>query len=319
MAESQLYEVRVAYREAIRADHEFKRLVDRIASIERTEQVVLATVDRLRQALAVEEAEAERWDGQGFTQVLLALVGRLDDRRSMERAHAERAAIDLASAERRRQALADQLADLRSQRVEMRAVALQIGPRLEALRDALGEADPEGLERLTLLEQQCAGHERLANELRECVQAAGRALTSIMSASADFDSAAKWGTWDLLGGGFVTSALKHGKVEAGLDGVDQAHRDLARLVDELDDVRHILQTSVPTGLELGSGAWIWDVWFDNIFSDLKMQARIDEMGDRLSVLEHHVRRVLVEAETRYNDVSADFTRCRGELSTLLLG
>ena len=36
---------------------------------------------------------------------------------------------------------------------------------------------------------------------------------------------------------------------------------------------------------MGSNAWTFDVWFDNIFSDLNMQGRINDAATRVTTLQ----------------------------------
>jgi hypothetical protein len=305
MAESTLQQARSAYSEAVQARHETERVRLRIEALETAEQTILSTVHRLRLALEVEAAEAERWEGKGFSQILLALIGRLDDRRADERAEAEKAAVELASAEQRRAETAQQLTEQRARRGEIRA--------------ALGAADPTAVDRLVALEQQTAEVERLLTELTESRQAAGRALASIAAATASFESAGNWGVWDMVGGGMISSMVKKERVREGLSGIDRVQSDLRRLEQELDDVRHAVPTSVPEGLEIGSGAWTWDVWFDNIFSDLNMQSRIREMEGNLTHLAGKVRRIANEIDDRIEATRSDASRLRTEVSALLLG
>jgi DNA repair exonuclease SbcCD ATPase subunit len=319
MAESTLQQARSAYSEAVQARHETERVRLRIEALETAEQTILSTVHRLRLALEVEAAEAERWEGKGFSQILLALIGRLDDRRADERAEAEKAAVELASAEQRRAETAQQLTEQRARRGEIRALAGQVDERLAAVRAALGAADPTAVDRLVALEQQTAEVERLLTELTESRQAAGRALASIAAATASFESAGNWGVWDMVGGGMISSMVKKERVREGLSGIDRVQSDLRRLEQELDDVRHAVPTSVPEGLEIGSGAWTWDVWFDNIFSDLNMQSRIREMEGNLTHLAGKVRRIANEIDDRIDATRSDATRLRSEVSALLLG
>lgn len=319
MAETPLQQARAAYSEAVQARHESERVRLRIEALEKAEQTALSTVHRLRQALQVEEADVERWSGKGFSPMLLALVGRLDDRREAENAEAEKAAVELASAEQRRAEIAEQLVQLRARRGEIRALSGQVDDRLAAVRAALGDTDPVGVDRLVALEQQSAEVDRLVLELTESAAAARRALASIAAASGSFESAGNWGVWDMVGGGMISSMVKKERVREGLDGVDRVQSDLRRLEQELDDVRHAVPTSVPEGLEIGSGAWTWDVWFDNIFSDLNMQSRIREMEGNLAHLAGKVRRIAAEIDEKVASTRIESARLRAEVSAVLLG
>lgn len=59
-------------------------------------------------------------------------------------------------------------------------------------------------------------------EIREAVQAGQRALISLNDAERYLDSAGGWGLWDMFGGGFLSSMIKHSKM-------DDAQRSMEKL------------------------------------------------------------------------------------------
>lgn len=111
-----------------------------------------------------------------------------------------------------------------------------------------------------------------ATEIGEAIQAANDALEHLHEASEELDSAGNWGFIDMLGGGFFTSAIKHGRLSAAQDEVQAAKRALKRFSAELRDVDEDAGLDVEIGGILG----VTDVLFDNIISDWLVQDRIED-------------------------------------------
>ena len=55
-------------------------------------------------------------------------------------------------------------------------------------------------------------------EINEAVVAGERALGSLRTAKSKLDSARAWGIYDMLGGGFLSSMIKHGQLVKPMNG-----------------------------------------------------------------------------------------------------
>ena len=62
-------------------------------------------------------------------------------------------------------------------------------------------------------------------EINEAVEAGEHALSSLRAAKSKLDSARAWGIYDILGGGLLSSAIKHGQISNANEWMEQANRD----------------------------------------------------------------------------------------------
>ena len=99
-----------------------------------------------------------------------------------------------------------------------------------------------------------------ATEIREAIDAADAALKHLGNAADMLDDAGRWGIVDMLGGGLITTLLKHRKISDAQDEIDEAKRALRIFVKELDDVDEATGLNV----ELGSGLQFADIFFDAV-------------------------------------------------------
>ena len=122
--------------------------------------------------------------------------------------------------------------------------------------------------------------------------AARSALTEMTQ---DLSSAHAWGTYDTwFGGGIVASAVKHNRIDSANDAASRLRGALDRLRSELADVR-----LDATDLQISGGRRTMDIWFDNIFTDVSVQADIKEQQDRAAGLDSGLRQVAAKlAELR---------------------
>ena len=126
------------------------------------------------------------------------------------------------------------------------------------------------------------------NELIEAEHICDRALLKVETALAHLKSAKSWGTFDMFGGGFLTSYFKTNKIEKAEKEIEQLHRELRKLNETSDDIRYALD-----GFEaLTSLQKTLDIGLDDIYTNWKNQEHIkqnikllEELKDSLIELE----------------------------------
>lgn len=131
-------------------------------------------------------------------------------------------------------------------------------------------------------------------EVDEAIRAGKRALDSLREAKAKLNSARNWGIYDILGGGVISSVVKHSKMSSANEWVAQANRDLKRFAKELRDVDE-------DGLyvQAGSLASTLDIFFDNVFSDFIVQNRINEARAEIDRMIDRIERTVWDLKNRY--------------------
>jgi hypothetical protein len=120
-------------------------------------------------------------------------------------------------------------------------------------------------------------------DINEAQDACEAALTSLGEAQRAVDSAQSWGTYDTwFGGGLFSSLMKHDRIddaEGYMRAVDAA---LDRLRHELADVR--MEGAALGGVGVSDLNRTLDVWFDNFFSDMAVQSRLNDADHRLDTI-----------------------------------
>ena len=108
-------------------------------------------------------------------------------------------------------------------------------------------------------------------EKQEAIRAGEAALACLYEAKDYLSSARGWGIWDILGGGFISTFIKHSKIDRAKSAIWSARMALKKFDDELDDV-------YTGGVDLGIGdfAVFADWFFDGLLADIYVQSKIAE-------------------------------------------
>ena len=109
-------------------------------------------------------------------------------------------------------------------------------------------------------------------EVNEAIQAGNQALGSLRQARECLNSAGNWGIVDLLGGGLISTFVKHSKMKDADELIQQARSDLRYFSRELMDVDTVSDFHVETGDFLSFA----DYFFDGLIADWLVQSRIND-------------------------------------------
>jgi len=135
-------------------------------------------------------------------------------------------------------------------------------------------------------------------EIVEAIEAAKDALSSLERVETQLGSARNWGIWDMLGGGFISSMVKHSRLDAAQQEMEYAKSALRRLQRELMDVDNIPDVNI----QVGDFMRLADVFFDGLIVDWLVQSKINEARSQVENAKQNVSQILnqlyrLQAET----------------------
>lgn len=125
----------------------------------------------------------------------------------------------------------------------------------------------------------------IQKEIDEAVNAANDALFNLSNAEEILKSAKNWGIVDILGGGIIVTGIKRGKMSDAQSYLRAAENSLNILNEELRDIGNYFELDSISN----DGLAIIDFVFDNVFTDLFTQSKINRSLDQ-------VRRAMAQVE-----------------------
>lgn len=109
-------------------------------------------------------------------------------------------------------------------------------------------------------------------ELKEAIDAGYQLLTALERAENSLSSAENWGTWDILGGGMITTMAKHSKIDKAQEEISNIQTLARTFHRELEDVESYENLTI----EIGSFLTFADYFFDGWIADLSVQSKIKD-------------------------------------------
>lgn len=238
----------------------------------------------LKEVLAREEADVQKLEGLSLAGLFQSVLGTKQDRLDKERQEFLSAKLqyDTAGDELlEMESLADQLRKEWLSHENAKEEYAELLAEKESLLQSLGGVPSQQLIQSSELLAELEGREK---ELREAIRAGQAASQSLRQVESALDSAAGWGTWDMLGGGVLTTMAKHSKMSDAQNAAKKAQRHLRRFESELADANRRLRIS----LDVGGLATFADYFFDGLLTDWIVQSKINNAK---SACESTVRKV----------------------------
>lgn len=136
-------------------------------------------------------------------------------------------------------------------------------------------------------------------ELKEAKAACQDVLDKIQDARLKLEKAEGWGFWDMFGGGFISSMAKRSNITEAKKDLHALSLSLKALADELDDVN----MEAPEGPSNTSYDEVVDIFFDNIFTDIRVQDEIKKTQGSLWDLEDQIVAISVDLQKEIDRLS----------------
>jgi len=272
------------------------------------EQTCLLTLQR-------EEEDVERLKQSSLAHFWYGLLGKLDDKLQAEEREAAEAKLkyDAACAAIRK---------LEAQHAEQIGELAQVSDadgRLEALKAAkeswIVEHDAAQAAQLESLSEQIGSAQAKLKEIREAQQAGSRAREALRLAEGRLESASNWGTYDMLGGGLIATAIKHGRIDEARDHIHEAEHQLRLFAEELKDVHMHTDAAAP---EIGGFLGFADYFFDGLITDWMVQGKIHDSLDSVRHSGSQVDRALRELAQQQAGTERAAADCRSRYEQAVL-
>lgn len=272
-----------------------------------------ARVLERKAALREEQEDVERLEGRTLTALLSGLTGTREERLEQERQEAANARAKLAAVQRELAAVEDEICRHEDERRALRDCGERYQEALREKADAIRAAGGTAAVGLQRLEESACALKDHGRELREAVSAGSAALSTAQQVLDELKTAKGWGTWDLVGGGVITDAVKHSHLDEAQRGMERLQSQLRRFKTELADVsvRADMQVGVDGVLRFA------DFFFDGVFADWAVLDRIGQSQDQVSAVCGQIESALFRLRSLLSRVEGEQRRLTDEREALI--
>ncbi|MFD3256981.1 hypothetical protein ACE3MQ_00015 [Paenibacillus lentus] len=253
------------------------QLKEELVALERTRE-------EASRRLAAEEEDVKQLTGLSLSNLLYTVLGKKTEKLDQEQREMVEAKLKYDEADRAVQHTQEQLAAAEAQLKEVRFWKLDYDQVFEAKERKVLQ---ENSELRTLAEEQATLSVQ-NKELDEALRAGRSVAHDLDHAIEKLRSAKNWGTYDMLGGGMISTHIKHGRLDEAMDHLYRAQNSLRRFEKELRDVGE----QMPTQIEIGGFLKFSDYFFDGFVMDWIVQGKINEMLSQVESRQSEVNKII---------------------------
>lgn len=244
---------------------------------------------RAAEQLRLEQEDVKRMEGTSFASLIASVRGIRDERLRAEREEEAAARLRLDDAVAAVASLQARVAELEAELASLENADARYKAALAAREQQVLGSDSAHRYRLAAIADQLGTVQAAARELDEAVAAGDAADRALGKVEVLLNKAADWGSWDMLGGGMIATAMKHERIGEAREAATRAREKLQRLGTELSDVG---MSGAGLEVEVGGFADFADFWMDGLIADWFVQNRIDEARGRVADARKKVRDLL---------------------------
>ncbi len=298
----------------IAAKAEVKRSVTRkLESARAALQSERERLAALRREMEREHRDVTRLEGLSLANLFRQVLGDRASAIDKEREEYLRAKLHHDQAQQAVDALQEDVRALSARLAACGNPEADLRALLRKKEELLLSAESGVASELLQVEEERGRAEALRRELREAIVAGENVHAGLEGVLDSLGSAHGWGIWDMLGGGLISTAVKHSHLDKARDRVHHVQNLMQRFRRELADVAG----SVPD-IEIGGFARFADYFFDGLFVDWMVQSKINESTERTRQQLSSIEAVLRSLRVRLRDAEATLRRLGERRQALLL-
>ncbi|WP_070121284.1 hypothetical protein [Bacillus marinisedimentorum] len=270
---------------------------------------------RQRKQLEKEEEDVNKLTGMSLQNLVAAISGSKQERLEKEQQEAIAARVKYDEATLAVKEIEEEIEQLASILESVKQAELDVQTVLEEIEEAITDSNSPLTEELHSINDQAAEFKALQTEISEAVTAGENVMSSLGFAEESLYKAKNWGTFDLLGGGLLSTAVKHNHINDARDTIHAAQKDMRIFQKELIDINQELHLSI----DISGLLTFADYFFDDFFSDLLVQGKINKALDEIEEQKDKVGRLLGDLGTLKQNVEKDLKDLESQRVDLLEG
>ncbi|WP_020615109.1 hypothetical protein [Paenibacillus daejeonensis] len=264
---------------------------------------------QLEHELKTEKADVDKLNSLSIANLFYTIMGSKQERMDKEQQDIVRVKLQYDQAMAELAQLKEELTELRSLLSDVYTAEREYEQLFAAKKALIREHYSEFRDALDAITDEENELNVQLKELNEALTAGNHLRTYLEQAGESLSKAKQWGTWDMVGGGTLSTYVKRGHMDDAREFIHHAQHLVARFQQELADVRSFPAIEI----DLGGGFMTFaDYFFDGLIVDWMVQGRIKESQDRVSNALHSLRPILRKLQEETARISGRLTAAKQE-------
>jgi len=267
----------------------------------------------LAKILEKEEKDVDKLEQLSLTGLFAAVLGTKEEKLEKERQEYLAAKLKYDASQKLIHELKKEVSMLEEQMAPFQNIEEKYQQLLKKKEEELKTKQGKASRELFIIAEEEGRLASRGKELQEAEEAVQGVMQSLDDLLGTLNSAANWGVWDMLGGGLISTAIKHSKIDGAREQIIVVQRNLNRLERELTDIK----LYADLGIDIGALASFADYFFDGLITDWVVQARINEAEKRTQELQGQVDVICHSIKDQINEVMQKASELAHDKSLLI--
>ena len=290
-----------------------KKLERDVVTIERELQESSFRLGTLGTQLAKEKIDVQKLESTSLTALFYSALGTREGKLEQKRQELLSAQLKYQQVKHQVEYLERELAYVCEQLDKLENVEAEYESLLSEKEAFLCGSNQEVASQLISYAEQIADLTSQEKEFSEAIRAGREVLSSLQGVLSSLESAQNWGTWDMLGGGLISTIGKHHRIDEARDGINEVQAKLNSFERELSDVGEQIQL----GIDIGEFETFADYFFDSLIFDWAVQSKINQSLERTLKAKDVLSGVLEELETLEGSVQKELKVLQGKRAQII--
>ncbi|RPJ27195.1 MAG: hypothetical protein EHM33_08835 [Chloroflexi bacterium] len=222
--------------------------------------------------LKKEKVDVEKLEHLSVTALFYSVLGSREQQLERERQELLSAQLLYQKAKKQVAFLEQEKNNLSGQLDKLTGVESEYELLLSEKDNFLRQTNQTVAKELIEFSEQIANLNSELSEITEAITAGRTVILGLEQVIKSLESAGNWGAWDMLGGGLISTAIKHSRIDDARSSVDDVQKNISQFKRELADVRK----SVDIQIDIGELASFADFFFDGLIVDWIVQSKIED-------------------------------------------
>ena len=244
--------------------------------------------ERLQLQLSKEKEDVAKLESFSLTNIFYTIIGRKLEKLDKEQQEVLAAKLKYQEALETIEDVRKEIEEYKDKLLNVRDAEQDYDWLMEEKERLIHDTDSLWSEELFKIAEKEADATSQLKEYQEAIRAGEEAKRALAKALQSLDSAKGWSTFDMLGGGMITTAIKHSRLDDARETIHQAQNSLRHFQEELLDIDNHFHSQ----LQFGGMLTFADYFFDGIVVDWIVHGKITDCYRQTTETKEAVIRVL---------------------------
>ena len=262
-----------------------------------------------------EQTDVDKLEKPSLSNFFYKLTGKMEEKLNQEQKEAYEASLRYDTALLEVENVTQKISEITEELNLLRNIEKEFYAALEAKKSEINALESQEKEELLKLEKQLTSLQAQEKEINEALSAGSRCLYASNHGIENLKKASDWGTWDVIGGGTMSTLIKHDYMHKAQASVSVLQTELRYFRSELADVKIYSSLYVQTD----SLTQFADFFFDNIFIDLSVQDPIKSSLRSVTETKTQIQNAIRKLETLMTQNETKQNNLKKQIENYLIG